>query len=97
MALKTSKIGLVACLAIATASVAFASDRPANVDHARMIAADSEPGQWMGPGRTYGEDRYSPLKQINDANVQNISLAWYADISTNRGVEASPLMIDGIL
>lgn len=97
MALRICNIGLVASLGIATASVAFASSQPANVDHIRMRAADSEPGQWMGPGRTYGEDRYSPLTQINDANVQDISLAWYADISTNRGVEASPLMIDGIL
>ncbi|QDX27722.1 PQQ-dependent dehydrogenase, methanol/ethanol family [Sphingomonas suaedae] len=67
------------------------------VDHARLIAADREPGQWMAPGRTYGEQRFSPLDQINADNAAKLGLAWYADIAVDRGVEASPLMIDGVL
>ncbi|PKP92635.1 MAG: PQQ-dependent dehydrogenase, methanol/ethanol family [Alphaproteobacteria bacterium HGW-Alphaproteobacteria-16] len=70
---------------------------PAQVDHARMVAAEREPGQWMGPGRTYGEQRFSPLDQINVDTIEGLSLAWYADIPVARGVEASPLMIDGVL
>lgn len=73
------------------------SGTPAAVDNMRLIAADDEPGQWMGPGRTYGENRFSPLESINDRNVGQLQLAWYADIATSRGVEASPLMIDGVI
>ena len=38
----------------------------ATVDGARIAAADSEPQNWLTHGRTYGEQRYSPLAQIND-------------------------------
>ena len=73
-----------------------AQDR-AQVNHARLLAADREPGQWMSVGRTYDEQRFSPLTQINDRTVGRLGLAWFADINTERGMEASPLMIDGVL
>jgi quinohemoprotein ethanol dehydrogenase len=69
----------------------------AAVDGKRLLAANEEPGQWMAPGRTYDEQRYSPLNQINDSNVSQLGLAWYFDLSTHRGVESSPLFIDGVL
>jgi len=59
--------------------------------------ASPDPGQWASPARTYDEQRFSPLAQINDRNVGRLGLAWYADIDTERGLEASPLMIDGVL
>ena len=58
------------------ASVVAASRAPAPhplgaaaVDGARLLAADREPGTWMASGRTYSEQRYSPLTQINAGNV----------------------------
>ncbi len=51
----------------------------------------------MTVGRTYGEQNFSPLKKINDRNVGKLGLAWYADIDTDRGVEAAPLEVDGVL
>lgn len=70
---------------------------PAAVDSQRLLAADNEPGEWMAPGRTYSEQRFSPLKQINDSNVHELGLAWYFDLNTHRGVESSPLVIDGVM
>jgi quinohemoprotein ethanol dehydrogenase len=69
----------------------------AAVDARRLLAANEEPGQWMAPGRTYDEQRYSPLNQINDSNVSQLGLAWYFDLNTHRGIESSPLFIDGVL
>jgi quinohemoprotein ethanol dehydrogenase len=69
----------------------------AAVDHQRMLQADSEPGNWMGPGRNYFEQRFSPLDQINDQNVGKLGLAWYFDLKTHRGVEGTPLVIDGVM
>jgi len=63
----------------------------------RLVHAGSEPGQWMSVGRTYDEQRYSPLARINVKNVGTLGLAWYADFDTNRGQEATPLAIDGVL
>ena len=65
------------------------------VDGARIQAADSEPGNWMSHGRTYSEQRYSPLKKINRENVSKLGLGWYYDIPVERGMEATPLVIDG--
>ena len=61
-----------------------------------MIAAAPE-GEWLSHGRDYGEQRFSPLTQISDANVTKLGLAWYADLDTARGQEATPLMHDGVL
>ncbi|HEY1900102.1 MAG TPA: PQQ-dependent dehydrogenase, methanol/ethanol family [Steroidobacteraceae bacterium] len=69
----------------------------AAVDGARLGKAASEPGQWLTVGRTTDEQRYSPLKQINTDNVNQLSLAWYLDFDSNRGQEATPLAIDGVL
>jgi PQQ-dependent dehydrogenase (methanol/ethanol family) len=70
----------------------------AAVDEARLIAADSEPGNWMGPGRTYGEQHFSPLKKIGAGNVKELGLAWAYDIDTaHRGQESTPLVIDGVM
>ncbi|HEY5567979.1 MAG TPA: hypothetical protein VIM81_12155, partial [Gammaproteobacteria bacterium] len=32
----------------------------AAVDGARIVAADTEPGNWLTHGRTYAEQRFSP-------------------------------------
>jgi glucose dehydrogenase len=40
---------------------------PANVDSQRLVDADKDPGNWMSYGRTYSEQRFSPLIRINAA------------------------------
>jgi PQQ-dependent dehydrogenase (methanol/ethanol family) len=69
----------------------------AAVDAARLMAADTEPGTWMAAGRTYSEQRYSPLTGINKANIGKLGLAWYADMDTERGQESTPVVVDGVL
>lgn len=69
----------------------------ADVNAARILNADQEPGNWLAHGRTYDEQRFSPLKQINDQNVGQLALAWHYDLDTNRGQEATPLVIDGVM
>ncbi len=69
----------------------------AAVDQKRLEEADAHPDQWMSHGRTWSEQRFSPLRQIDAANVQRLGLAWFADLNTYRGVEATPLVVDGVL
>ena len=52
---------------------------------------------WAMVGRTFDEQHFSPLTQINDHNVGRLGLAWYADIATERGMEGTPLEIGGVL
>jgi len=88
-------------LALAAASLLLGAAAPAlgpaHVDSARMAGANAEPGQWMSTGRTYDEQRYSPLSQVNEKTVGQLGLAWYADLDVDLGVEATPLMVDGVL
>jgi len=84
--------------AAATAAAgADATPRQGNVTEARLLAADSEPGQWMSTGRTYDEQHYSPLQQITRDNVAGLGLAWYADFNIPRGQESTPLVVDGVI
>ena len=76
---------------------AAAAAGPAAVDGARLGSAASEPGQWLTVGRTSDEQRFSPLARINTGNVKQLQLAWYLDFDSNRGQEATPLAIDGVL
>lgn len=56
-----------------------------------------EPGQWLSTGRTWDEQRFSPMDQINAGNVGQLGLAWYADLATDRGQEATPLVVGRVL
>ncbi|MDO8270322.1 MAG: PQQ-dependent dehydrogenase, methanol/ethanol family [Gammaproteobacteria bacterium] len=83
--------------ATAPAAPAEVFDFGADVSESRLLAADNEPGQWMSNGRDYGEQRFSPLDQLNTENVNQLSLAWSGDIDTSRGQEATPIVVDGAL
>lgn len=90
-------LSLVVGGALASAAGGPAPRGAAAVDSARQLAADKEPGTWMSAGRTYDEQRYSPLTGIDKANVGRLGLAWYGDIDTERGQESTPVVVDGVL
>ena len=54
-------------------------------------------GEWLNHGRTYKEQRYSPLTDINKNNVNELDLAWSFKFETARGMEATPILHDGVL
>jgi quinohemoprotein ethanol dehydrogenase len=62
-----------------------------------MTRARADTANWISYGRDYAEQRYSPLDQVNAENVGELGLAWFADMDTARGQEATPLVIDGKL
>ena len=67
------------------------------IDDARLRDADADVGNWLTHGRTYAEQRYSPLDQITTQNVSKLGLLWSYDLGTKRGVEATPIVIDGLI
>ena len=96
----TAGVGLSLFLGVPVAAATKAPAHPlgaAAVDTARLLAADQEPGAWMASGRTYSEQRFSPLTGINKANVAKLGLAWYGEIDTERGQESTPVVVDGVL
>jgi quinohemoprotein ethanol dehydrogenase len=88
----------VVLVAIAVFACTAVQARPvADVDAARLVNADREPGNWMSHGRTYSEQRFSPLRQIDADNAKQLGLAWFVDLDTAKGQESTPLVIDGVL
>ncbi|HEV7716740.1 MAG TPA: PQQ-binding-like beta-propeller repeat protein, partial [Steroidobacteraceae bacterium] len=94
-------LALVACSGggkNATPAAAAAAVKPASVDAARLAAAADDSSNWMSYGRTYDEQRFSPLKKINADNVSQLKLAWHYDLDTaHRVQESTPLVIDGVM
>ena len=72
-------------------------EKPADVNESRIVNADREPGNWMTYGRSYDEQRFSPLNQVNDKNVSQLGLAWYFDLDTQRGQEGTAIVVDGVM
>ena len=67
------------------------------VQDQQIANIDDNSGDWLTYGRNYGEERYSPLSQITKENVSQLGLAWSLNLGTKRGIEATPLVVDGIM
>jgi quinohemoprotein ethanol dehydrogenase len=66
------------------------------VDAARITAPAA--GEWLTYGRTYDEQRFSPLARVDADNVSKLGLAWAFDLDTaHRAQESTPLVIDGVM
>ncbi|MGA0605115.1 PQQ-dependent dehydrogenase, methanol/ethanol family [Phenylobacterium sp. VNQ135] len=82
--------------ALSAVLLAASAQPPQGVDDRRLRAADRT-AEWLAAGRTYSEQRFSPLAQINTDTVKGLDLAWYGDVDTERGQEATPIVVDGVL
>ena len=69
----------------------------ARVDGAFIKQNEAQTKDWPTIGLDYAETRFSKLKQIDDSNVKDLGLAWSYDLQSTRGVEATPLVIDGVM
>ena len=73
--------------------LAACSDRHGGGASTEQLAADN----WITPGGDIGKSHYSTLTDINRGNVGRLGLAWVADLGTGRGLEATPVVIDGVM
>ncbi len=67
------------------------------VDAARLASIDAEPGEWLTKGRDAGMTFYSPLTLIDQSNVGRVGFAWEYQTGTNRGMQATPIVVDGVM
>ena len=89
---------VVAALSMTVVLAACAgAKKPSTVDDAALRAAATTPEEWLSVGRDYAETHYSPLKQVDATNVGRLGLAWSYDTQSLRGLEATPLMSNGVL
>ena len=52
---------------------------------------------WPTIGGDAGKSHHSRLTDITPQNIATLGLAWLADLGTNRVLEATPLVIDGVM
>ena len=55
-----------------------------------------EPGDWLHISRTYNQHRFSPLDQINKANVGQLRMAWSRDLPAGTQ-ESTPIVYRGVM
>ena len=73
-------------LTFALSSNVIATQTPQTVNQQGIV----EPGgEWLSYGRTYREQRFSPLDKINRDNIDELDLAWSFKFDTARGMEAT--------
>ena len=91
------RLALAAAAVCILAIIGCTRGRVVVVDDAALRAADADAANWITYGRTYSEQRFSPFKQIDEQTVSKLGLAWSYDLGTLRGLEATPLVKDGVL
>jgi quinohemoprotein ethanol dehydrogenase len=67
------------------------------VDSASIKANAATSNDWPTIGLDYAETRFSKLNQINTENVKKLGLVWSYSLDSSRGVEATPVVVDGIM
>src|SRR5438270_7618858 len=67
------------------------------VDSASIKDNAATSRDWPTIGLDYAETRFSKLNQINTDNVKNLGLAWSYSLESSRGVEATPVVVDGVM
>src|SRR5438132_864792 len=67
------------------------------IDGEAIIANAKTTKDWLSYGLDYAESRYSKLNQINTESVKSLGLKWTYNLESQRGVEATPLIVDGIM
>jgi hypothetical protein len=98
----TLLVGGLAALTLIATMTAQQAAKPLNVDANVLKAANSptdpNAGLWLSYGRSPNEQRYSPLNQINTANVNRLGLSWTYELGAGGGdQEATPLFWNNTL
>ncbi len=98
-----ARVACVACIsgALACGLTPWSRDEApvgvAAIDDERLRDAEADAESWITYGRGYAEQRYSPLARIDENNVAELGLAWVYETGSKRGLEATPLVVDGVI
>lgn len=62
-----------------------------------LTTPDTPDSDWRKHGRVDGESRFSPLDQIERNNAVELGLAWSYATGSDKGLEATPLVVNDVL
>lgn len=93
--LRKPLFGLLCAFSVAASSLqAGPADPAAGFPAAAYPVAGDE---WAYVGGDPAGTWFSALADINDGNAQRLGFAWAYDMGTDRGQEATPLVVDGVM
>ncbi|MDB5986319.1 MAG: PQQ-dependent dehydrogenase, methanol/ethanol family [Nevskia sp.] len=83
-------------LAAGMALAVLSGAQAAEIDNA-ALSNEADGGNWAAFGRTFSEQRFSPLDQINTQTVPKLGLAWTLDLPDVWNVSTAPVEVDGVI
>jgi alcohol dehydrogenase (cytochrome c) len=91
------RLPVLAALCLMPGGVFAASSPAMRAEDRVLVRADNDADNWRLHGRTYDNQRFSPLTQIDKANVGQLALVHTLHTGVANSFEATPLEVDGIL
>jgi PQQ-dependent dehydrogenase (methanol/ethanol family) len=88
--------GALLCGAVAQSSSAVTPKEMAAEDRA-LANANADRDNWRLHGRTYDNQRFSPLTGINRDTVKKLELVHILHTGVANSFEATPLVVDGVM
>lgn len=70
---------------------------PGQVSFDSILHASNEPQNWLTYGGNYSSQRYSLLTTLTRTNVQNLELKWVWHPKYLEKMEATPIVVNGVL
>ncbi|HXA56450.1 MAG TPA: PQQ-dependent dehydrogenase, methanol/ethanol family [Candidatus Acidoferrum sp.] len=84
-------------LASAAAFALLATSLSAQVSSQRLLNSNKEPQNWLMYSGNYSGLRYSLLDRITPANANQLELEWVFQTNSVQKMEATPLVVDGVM
>src|SRR5215813_12008643 len=93
----SSRVTMAVMIAFASVS-AFAASASAQtfVPVTEAMLASPDPADWLMMNRTFDEQRFSPLNQINTRNVGQLRMAWSRGLPAGSQ-ESTPIVYRGVM
>jgi quinohemoprotein ethanol dehydrogenase len=96
MKARTQTAVLSGLLSVCLSGAASAAPNSTVIDNA-ALANETSGVNWAAYGRTFSEQRYSPLRQINAGNIARLGLVWSLDLADVNFATSAPLEVDGVI
>jgi glucose dehydrogenase len=74
-----------------------ASGEAGIIDDNRLLKAQADLNNWLSHGRDYGNQRFSPLTQINKSNVKSLTPRWTFKSGVSSTFQTTPIVADGVM
>ena len=84
-------------LSVALAFISITGVNAETIVNDESLSNEADTTNWLSYGRTYSEQRFSPLTSIDTDSVKRLGVDWVLDLPNDRTLIGTPLVVDGVL